>query len=420
MKKFIKFTVAATAAVLGISLVACAGKDGGKVDNNGGDKGKKPYALSDEIKSLEWMNYVTGPNSVGHTNEYAVGGTDLGFPIYNSTNDKMHVAFGDTFMDAASQSGLWRSNVLGWTDDHDLSDGLNIKGFKTGGGNAATAIIDGWHMDEYEMTKIPTGGIEVNGVLYMWYFSKYSWNGPAVNSMNYGGAVKSTDDGQTWSRVNDLSWLDDSVPDRKAHVEKLANEDISMHAADSGITMETHAGYSFTQIFPIDGKDGYVYILGEGGYRSGGIRLGRVKYADIEVFEKYEYYNGCGADGKPIWLKGSAGLKTVEANKKAYIISDRCSEQSAMYNKYLKKWMVFYLNTSDAGIMYRTADNIYGPYSEAKVAVPYAFDFPDGLTSLYAGCVHEKWTENDGETMYIIISKWKPVYNSSLMKIVFK
>ena len=70
--------------------------------------------------------------------------------------------------------------------------------------------------------------------------------------------------------------------------------------------------------------------------------------------------------------------------------------------------------------MYRTADNIYGPYSEAKLAVAYSFPFPDGLTSLYAGTVHEKWTEDDGKTFYMIISKWKPVYNSSLMKIVLK
>ncbi len=414
MNKIRKITATATAAILGLSLAACGPK------NEEEKPVEKPELWDSEIASVEWLNYVTGPNSVGHTDEYAVGGTDLGFPIYNSANNKMHVAFGDTFMDAASQSGLWRSNVLGWTDDYDLSDGLEIKGFKTGGANSANSIIEGWHIDEHEMTKIPTGGIEVNGVLYMWYFSKYSWNGPAVNSMNYGGAVKSTDDGQTWERVNDLSWLDDSVPERKAHVEKLANQDINLRDTDAGITMETHAGYSFTQVFPIDGKDGYVYILGEGGYRQGGIRLGRVKYDEIEVFEKYEYFNGTDDSGAPIWLKGSAGLKTVETNKGSYIISDRCSEQSAMYNPYLKKWMVFYLNTSDAGIMYRTADNIYGPYSEAKLAVAYSFPFPDGLTSLYAGTVHEKWTEDDGKTFYMIISKWKPVYNSSLMKIVLK
>lgn len=408
------------AAVFGLSLAACGNNDeqeGGDMDK---EPDKKPYTLSDEIESLEWQSYVTGPNSIGHTDEFAVGGTDLGFPIYNSTNNKMHIAFGDTFMDAASQSGLWRSNVLAYTEDYDLSDGLDIDGFKTGGSNAANAIIDGWHIDEHEMTKIPTGGVEVNGTLYMFYFSKYSWNGSAEHSMNYGGCIKSTDDGETWERVNDLSWLDNSVPSRKAHIEKLANEDINMHPTDSGITMETHAGYYFSQIFPIDGKDGYVYILGEGGYRQYGIKMGRVAYADFEQFEEYEYFNGYDESGAPIWLKGSEGLKVVDANKKAFVISDRCSEQCAMYNSYLNKWMVFYLNPGDAGIMYRTADNIWGPYSEAKVAVPYDFDFPDGLRSLYAGCVHEKWTEDNGKTFYIIISKWKPVYNSSLMRIVLK
>lgn len=401
--------------MLAASFAACTG---GNTDK----KADYMKLYGEELENVEWMNYVTGPDSVGNTLDYRVGGTDLGFPIYNSKTGIMHVAFGDTFTDAKSQSGLWRSNVLGWTDDFDLSDGLNIKGFKHTGEDdrkVATSVIEGVHVDEHEMTKIPTGGVEVNGVLYMFYFSKYSWNGPAVNSMNYGGAVKSTDDGETWERVNDLSWLDDSVPDRKEHIENLANRDIDLQPTDSGITMETHAGYCFTQIFPIDGKDGYVYILGEGGYRQSGIKLGRVAYNDIEHFDKYEYFNGY-ESGQPVWLKGIAGLKTVDKNNKAFIISDRCSEQSAMYNAYLKKWMVFYLNTYDKGIMYRCADNIWGPYDEAKVAVAYNHPFPDGLKSLYAGLVHEKWTEDNGKTFYMIISKWKPVYNSSLMKITLK
>ena len=375
------------------------------------------------VDSVSWHSYLTGPNAPVNTLEnWQVGGTDLGFPIYNSKNGKMYVAFGDTFLKAQTQQGLWRSNVVGVTQDFDFSDGIAFDTF-LGNGDLAQSIFEGIHQDKFEMTKIPTGGIEVNGVMYYFYFSKYSWNVDSRYSMNYGGAVKSKDEGKTWERVNDLSWLDNSMPDRKDEIEKLANQNIFMQDGEKIATMETHSGYSFTQIFPIDGKDGYVYILGEGGYRQGGIRLGRVAYADIEQFEKYEYFNGTDKDGEPIWLKGHAGLVEVEKNKSSYIVSDRCSEQSAMWNEYLKKWMVVYLQDVGAGgggILYRVADNIYGPYSEPRTLVPYSFPFENDVHSIYAGIVHEKWTEQNGKVFYLVISQWMPVYNSSFMKIVLK
>lgn len=404
-------TAIALSALMSVSLVGC-----GTHTENPNENGEKIMA----VEKIEWIGMVTGADSPGKTDEYGVGGTDLGFPIYNSTNDTMYLAFGDTFTTPATLSGLWRSNVLGYSTDFDLSDGLKIEGFITNNANIAKPVIDGLHIDSYEMTKIPTGGIEINGTMYMFYFSKYSWNNQAKYSMNYGGVVKSTDNGQTWERVYDLSWLDDSVPERKEEIEKLANQNIDLQDTDAGITMETHAGYSFTQIFPVDGKDGYVYIFGEGGYREGGIRLGRVKYADFETFEAYEYFNGFDEEGNPVWLNGSEGLKTVENNRKAYAVSDMCSEQSVMYNAYLKKWMVVYLRNNQEGIVYCTADNIYGPYSDAETLIPYSYPFTNGSNAIYGGLVHEKYTEDDGKTFYFIMSQWTPVYNSSVVKVVLQ
>ncbi len=411
--KIIKTAALPVALLCAFALFGCGGPS---------DPPHTKLSYDPSVDDVEYIAYLTGPEAPVDTKEnWQVGGTDLGFPIYNKTNGTMYVAFGDTFMNASNQSGLWRSNVLGITKDFDLSDGISFESFK-GNGVVASAIFEGQHIDYYEMTRIPTGGVEVNGVMYYYYFSKNTWTYtaeiPVAKSMNYGGCVKSEDGGATWERVNDLSWLDPSLPSHKDDIEQLANQTIDMADGGKVVTMETHSGFSFTQIFPLDGKDGYIYLFGEGGYRSGGIRLARVAYADIESFGAYEYFNGIDEEGNPVWLKGHEGLLEAEKNANSYICDGKCSEQSAMYNAYLGKWMVTYL-LPGTGIVYRTADKIWGPWSAPMTLVPAGgqYPFPNQSASLYAGIVHEKWTEQNGKVFYLVISQWKPVYNSSVMRI---
>ena len=381
-----------------------------------------------QLNSVSYVGLITGEDSINKTLSSAgVGGTDLGVPLYNSQNDTMYIFFGDTFENGSILEGNWRSNVCFTSTDKDLSDGIEFNGAIVNNKGVAKNIAHSFHRNFFEMTKIPTGAIEIDGVMYMFYFSKYSWDNDPRDSMNYGGCVKSSDSGQTWERVYDLSWVNHTTDPADTNeglsipvLSILVNADNSLNLNRGNIDIGTHFGYYFTQISPIDGKDGYIYILGEGGYRTEGIKLGRVLKENFENFEEYEYFNGYNDAGEVIWLKGSEGCKTVCDNPEAFIINDICGEHSVMYNEYLGKWVVTYLSTE--GLVLRVSDNIWGNYGEEIIVMAY-WDVeticPEGyrLTSIYGSFVHEKWTEGNGKTMYMVFSQYTPLYNSTLLKI---
>ena len=393
------------------------------------------YSRSDYIESIDWVGQVTGEESISKTfSRFNVGGTDLGIPLYNSKNDTVYVFFGDTFMAHSQMSGDWRSNVCLTSKDYNLSDGLYFDGavMDEKQENRARAIIDGLHSDSHEMTKIPTGGIEINGNMYMFYFSKNTWTGENKYSMNYGGCVKSADNGKTWERVYDLSWADHGDITglgrnglAASKLQDLINLDVNNRFPEGEVNVYDHVGFYFTQIAPVDGRDGYIYILGEGGYRTEGIKLGRVLKENFEKFEEYEYYIGTDGNGDPIWEKGIEGLQACDASDSAFIIgskSIRCGEHSVMYNEFLDQWLVTYLASS--GIVMRMAQNIWGPYSQEIPILGYsdvANICPVGyqLTSIYGGFMNSEWVEGNGQVVYMTFSQYSPFYNSSLLRVQF-
>ncbi|MEG2015341.1 MAG: DUF4185 domain-containing protein, partial [Clostridia bacterium] len=181
------------------SVVACAPERGEEEfeDNN--------LSYSNYVFNVKMIETIVGEANIrNNTNQYRVNGTDLGFPIYNPSNNTMYLAFGDTFSTAMPGGGAWRSNVLASSTDFNLSDGLDIDGFYSGATGIAKAVIEGKHITNTEVTKIPTGGIYVNGAFYMFYMSIREWDNWTVN---YCGAVKSTDNCKSFVRVNDLSWV---------------------------------------------------------------------------------------------------------------------------------------------------------------------------------------------------------------------
>lgn len=402
------------------------------------------WIYSDMVEYSKYVELMTGENSPNRTTQWDMGGTDLGFPIYNSINNKMYYAFGDSFSDPG-QTSRWRSNTLAISEDYDFSDGITINDYYKGATGIAKAVIDGHHTLTYgyEVTKIPTGGIEVNGNIYLFYMSIRQWDGWIVN---YNGVVKSSDNGLSWERLYDLTWavtdgiteIGDNVgidPNRYLNGEYalssqtvaadtllLANQTINLsdrnYTEVDYISLEGRAAPNFGQIFPVDGKDGYIYILGIPGGRGRGTKLGRVLKADIEKFEEYEYFIGKNDNNEPQFIKGREGLAAIFDNEDSFIIPQPCGELSVMYNNYLNKWM--FVNSIGQGLNFRLADNLWDRWSTEQTIL-YSDDLqPINIGVTYGGQIHEKLTEEDGRTFYIILSQWMPTYNSSVIKVRLK
>lgn len=388
---------------------------------------KKGYSLTDNVEYTYPLGFITGVASPNYTTTTAVGGTDLGFPVYDESKDRMYFVFGDTFSKYGTNldgleynshmTGNWRSDTVGYVDNYSTSDFLKTRkftGWITDNNGMATAMNQGWLITkpDNEGTKIPTGGIFVNGAFYIFYMSIQRFSSLGGKWFcNYCGAIKSTDDGATWSRVYDLTWFSNEEVGRQSYADYAKNhsgydnfdaaayyDQIKYFAEQSvmnykndniptregELVVEDRIAPNFMQIAPVDGKDGYIYIFGSQGGREDGMQLGRVKVEDFENFNKYEYFTGYDAKNNATWMTYEEGglayiSKDIKINSlsnhdgyknnpkknnstnKTFVISTiPVGETTVFYNPYLKRWMMT-SNFWNAIYMYQSK-SIAGPY----------------------------------------------------------
>ena len=359
----------------------------------------------------ERIGSFTGANDKAgnHTIErFSIGGTDLGMSI-NIPNGDTLLLFGDTFSQETPKSdisGGWRTGAILRTSDTDLSDGLQIDSAWTRWGFKnfcfAENPVDSTH-DNGEGSRIYVGGVEVNGNLYAFCFS---WNSAAESPLdraNYGTFIKSTDEGVTWERVPDLTFVGysyDKGPGGSgitvAEMENVVNRGLKGERNVYNIDIKAHEAYGFTQIYPVDGKDGYIYFFGRGGHPGVGLRLARVSKEEFENFKAIEYLIGYENDGSPIWGKNP--------NDAILILEGRNRNSSVIYNKYAQKWVLGYLNCHEVSkypLEVRHCDNIWGPYSEPSIL----FENAGENRNHYGVYMNERWVDDKGN-YYFIYSRW--------------
>ncbi len=370
------YSLAADEDLLGFAFVAL-GRDGEAQDTKilhvERSRGLKPFDLSR-------VSRVTGRSLPGETfpnpnhtdSRFDVGCTDLGI-VWEMGNGEFGIFFGDTdgknfspTPNGGGNGGHWRSNVLAFSDDTDLSDGLYIHGMVTKPNDAfvAETIIPSAHITDGtgSFTTIPTGAIHANGAEYVHYMDVRMWGTPGRWETNFSELYSSTDHGRNWQRHREV-----------------------VFSSNSNFAMVAYAK-----------KDGYVYMVGTPSGRFGAARLARFAEEDILKPSNYEYLS----DGMN-WTKGSerAAIPIFDAP---------VGEISLAYNSHFNKWIVTYLNEHRAEIVMRYAHQVSGPWS-AEYTLVSGWDYP----ALYNAYIHP--LSNDSDELYFLMSLWHP-YNVFLMK----
>ena len=313
------------------------------------------------VDDVEFVAWVTGEDSPNQTlTNYGIDGTDLGSMFLRG--DTLYLAFGDTFGcclpdGGGAGGGNWRNNVLAYSTDTTLEDGISFDGMISERNGDARAVLRRRNED---VTIIPTNGIAVGDRLYLHYMAVKEWGPPGEWTLNRSGWAYSDDDGETWMQPPDAVWDGDT---------------------------------QFGQAALLEHED-FIYIFGIHGGRFGGVALARVPAEHILDMAAYTYWDG----GE--WV---ATLDAV-----AVIADAPVGELSVAWNSYLDRWIMTYLNEFRRAIVIREAPELTGPWSE-----PLELVSGDDYPSLYGAYLHP--LASDGEVIYFNMSQWGP-YNVLLMR----
>lgn len=321
-----------------------------------------------QVTQVREVAKLTGASSINRTDKrWQVMGTDLGI-FWESKPGEVAIAFGDTvghdFHPPGGFGDDWRSNLLAFSTDRELGDGVTFDSMVTDSRCHAVELLSSKKLDNVEITTIPTSGFAIGDRQYMSYMSIRTWNSiPGTWYTNYGGIAYSDDHGQTWTKDAYAKW--DNI-----------------------------FGVSNFQVSAMVPQGDFVYMFGTRNTRLGAVGLARVPKDQVLNTTAYQY-----------WRDGSwtpvGGYQSASA-----VVDAPAAELSVNYDAARKVWQMSYLDTAKAALVVRESDSPQGVWSDSAVTVS-ATQFPE----LYGGFIHPWSTGND---MYFTMSTWSD-YNVYLM-----
>lgn len=330
-----------------------------------------PAPAVPHVSDLSQVSKVTGPGSISRTDKrFQVNATDLGI-MWQAAPNKVAVVFGDTFGKGWHPEGAngtdWRSNTLGFssTSEKDLSKGMAIDSMVQDKRCHAAQVLASRHVDNYEITTIPTSGFALGNRQYMSYMSVKSWGVPGTWTTNYGGIAYSDDGGSVWTKDPWAKW--DNI-----------------------------FGMSQFQVSSMVPAGGYVYMFGTPNGRLGTVALARVPQDQLLNKTAYQYWKS------GTWTPVTNGFDGTP------LFSGPVGELSMRYDADSKMWQASYLDVATNSIVLREAKSPQGAWSGPATLVS-GQQYP----SLYGGFLHP-WST--GKDLYFTISQWNE-YNVYLMHV---
>ncbi|MBL1073217.1 DUF4185 domain-containing protein [Nocardia sp. 2] len=325
------------------------------------------------LESVRVVGQLTGPGSANRTDmRWSVDGTDLGL-MWETKPGEVAVVFGDTFGKGWQPGGAgtdqqdWRSNVIGYSTDTDLSDGLTLDTFAQDSRCHAAEILSSRKIGNYEVTTIPTSGFALDDRQYLTYMSVKRWSKiPGMWWTNHGGIAWSDDNGSTWTKSQWAQW-------------------------------DNLFGLGRFQVATMVPHGDHVYMFGTPNGRIGVIGLARVPKDQVLNKTAYQYW----IDG--VWQPAATAHEFFATP----VVSGTASELSIRYDTASGRWQMVYLDTLRHQIVLRTAAEPQGAWSE-----PVALLDTDDYPTAYGGFIHPWSTGNE---LYFAVSTWN-AYNVFLMQ----
>lgn len=315
------------------------------------------------------------PNRTGA--DYDVYGTDLGL-MWHLEGNRIGLFFGDTsgkgfvINKNGGNGENWRSNVLAFSSDTDMTDGLKFDSMTLDRDGKAHEVCDGAkvHPHVYQ-TSIPTAAIRAGKLDCVHVMNIYDWGAPKGRWLtNYSTLYTSEDDGRSWRRRNEVTFHPDSHFSQVAYAK----------------------------------REGWVYMIGTQSGRGDAAYLARFREDKLLDKQAYEYWNG----ERKEWVKEDESAATP-------ILRGPVGEASLMWHQKFKRWILTYNYdpnydknplTKTHAILYCDAEDIT-QWSEPKVLTT-AKEYP----ALYCAYMHPLMDNED--RIWFLMSLWGP-YNVFLM-----
>ena len=351
--------VAATAALPGLAVRPHLGTQA-PIGRPAGTPAGTLIAGSEGIDPVNLVATLIDPDSINDSGpRYGVYGADLGHTFQHK--DAMYMVFGDTFGMGKSD---WRSNVAAVITDSTPHDGLLFDRMIEDTPGHAKVLISQNMVEGAEVTVIPTYGVSLGGRMVLHYMAVSFWGEPGHWDLSHSGLAHSDDDGETWTVDNDATWPSDS---------------------------------NFGQVAIVESDDpDTLFVFGIPGGRYGGAALAQVPRAQMLDLSAWRYWDGSD------WVPDHTAA--------TIIIPAPVGELSVRWNSHYGKWLMMYLIDNAGQIVLRTADELTGPWSGARI-VTTAADYP----ALYAPFILSRF--NDGPEIWFTMSMFGP-YSVSLMQTI--